>query len=63
MPFVVKNAVSDPRAKSFLFEAQKVMYGGKDISVGDEIFAVASENEGGRGLIGRFWVTLKAGTN
>lgn len=53
MPFVIKAAVSDPRAKRFAFEAQKTMYGGKEIAAGDEIFVLASENEGGRGLIAR----------
>lgn len=53
MPFAIKTAVSDPRAKSFVFAAQKTMYGGKAIAAGDEIFVFASENEGGRGLIAR----------
>src|ERR1051326_4013987 len=53
MPFVIKTAVSDPRAKSFAFAAQKTMYGGKAIAAGDEIFVLASENAGGRGLIAR----------
>jgi hypothetical protein len=53
MPFVIKTAVNDPRAKRFVFAAQKTMYGGKAIAAGDEIFVFASENEGGRGLIAR----------
>jgi hypothetical protein len=53
MPFVIKTAVSDPRARRFVFAAQKTMYGGKAIAAGDEIFIFASENEGGRGLIAR----------
>jgi hypothetical protein len=53
MPFVIKTAVSDPRARRFAFAAQKTMYGGKAIAAGDEIFVFASENEGGRGLIAR----------
>lgn len=57
MPFVIKTAVSDPRARRFVFAAQKTMYGGKAIAVGDEIFVLASENEGGRGLIARGVVT------
>ena len=53
MPFVIKTAVSDPRAKSFAFAAQKTMYGGKAIAAGDEILVFTSENAGGRGLIAR----------
>jgi hypothetical protein len=53
MPFGIKTAVNDPRARRFAFAAQKTMYGGKEIAAGDEIFVLASENEGGRGLIAR----------
>lgn len=53
MPFVIKTAVNDPRAKRFAFAAQKTMYGGKAIATGDEIFIFDSENDGGRGLIAR----------
>ncbi|HEY8698875.1 MAG TPA: hypothetical protein VIM02_14790 [Rhizomicrobium sp.] len=53
MPFVIKTAVNDPRAKRFVFAAQKTMYGGKAIAAGDEIFVLASKNAGGRGLIAR----------
>ena len=49
--FVIKAEVSDPRAKTFVFAAQKTMYGGKQIATGDSIFIFASENEGGPGLI------------
>jgi hypothetical protein len=51
MMFAIKAEVSDPRAKTFAFSAQKTMYGGKDIAKGDTIFVFASENEGGPGLI------------
>ena len=53
MPFVIKTTVNDPRASRCVFGAQKTMYGGKAIAAGDEIFVLASENEGGRGLIAR----------
>ena len=55
--FAVKAAVRDPRAKAFAFIAQKTMYGGKHIAVGDMLFVFASENEGGSGLIARGVVT------
>jgi len=55
--FAVKAEVRDPRAKRFVFAAQKTMYGGRKIAVGDRVFIFASENEGGRGLIGRGVVT------
>jgi hypothetical protein len=55
--FAIKAEVSNPRAGTFEFRAQKTMYGGKRIAVGDTIFIFASENEGGPGLIARGVVT------
>jgi hypothetical protein len=55
--FAIKAEVSDPRAKTFAFAAQKTMYGGKRIADGDTIFVFASENEGGTGLIASGVVT------
>ena len=49
--FAIKAEVSDPRAETFAFSAQKRMYGGKHIAKDDTIFVFASENEGGLGLI------------
>ena len=57
MAFAVKAEVSNPRAGTFAFTAQKTMYGGKHIAEGDTIFVFASENEGGHGLIARGVVT------
>lgn len=57
MAFAIKAEVSDPRAKTFVFTAQKTMYGGKQIAERDVIFVFASENEGGQGLIARGVVT------
>jgi hypothetical protein len=57
MMFAVKAKVSDPRAETFAFSAQKTMYGGKHITKGDTIFVFASENEGGQGLIATGVVT------
>lgn len=57
MVFVIKAAVSDVRAKTFKFTAQKTMYGGKHIATGDTIFVFASENEGGAGLVASGVVT------
>src|SRR6266436_3053202 len=51
MVFAIKAEVNDPQAKTFAFNAQKTMYGGKHIAKGDTIFIFASENEGGSGLI------------
>jgi len=51
--FAIKAEVCDPRAKTFVFTAQKTMYGGKHIVEGDTVFVFASENEGGQGLISR----------
>src|SRR5205823_7267025 len=55
--FAIKAEVNDPRAKTFAFNAQKTMYGGKRIAKGDAIFIFASENEGGPGLIASGVVT------
>jgi hypothetical protein len=57
MMFAIKAEVSDPLAKTFAFNAQKTMYGGKRIAKGDTIFVFASENEGGQGLIASGVVT------
>ena len=55
--FAIKAEVSDLRAETFVFSAQKTMYGGKHITEGDTIFVFASENEGGPGLIASGVVT------
>jgi len=57
MTFAMKAAVSDLRARTFAFTAQKTMYGGKHVARGDIIFVFASENEGGPGLIASGVVT------
>lgn len=57
MAFAIKAEVSDLRAKTFMFTAQKTMYGGKHIAKGDTVFVFASENKGGQGLIARGVVT------
>ena len=57
MAFAIKAEVVDRQAKTFIFIAQKTMYGGKLIAKGDMIFVFASENEGGQGLIARGVVT------
>ena len=53
MAFAIKAEVRDPRVSTFVFTAQKTMYGGKHIAQGDTVFIFASENEGGQGLIAR----------
>jgi hypothetical protein len=55
--FAIKAAVSDPRAETYEFSAQKTMYGGKEVAAGDTIFIFASENEGGNGLVASGVVT------
>jgi len=57
MNYVIKVEIGDPRARSFAFDAQKTMYGGRRIAKGDTIFVFASENEGGPGLIASGVVT------
>jgi len=53
MEFAIKTEIADPAAETFVFSAQKTMYGGKTIAAGDRVFLFASENEGGRGLVAR----------
>jgi len=57
MLYAIKAEIKNLRAKTFVFDAQKTMYGGKNIAEGDTIFIFASENEGGPGLIARGVVT------
>ena len=57
MIFAIKAEVSDPLAETFSFSAQKTMYAGKRIAIGDTIYIFASENEGGIGLIANGVVT------
>jgi len=57
MAFAIKIEVRDPKKKTFAFTVQKTMYGGKYIAEGDEVFVLASENEGGRDPIARGMVT------
>lgn len=58
MVFVIKADLVDPRAKRFVFNGQKTMYGGKHIAEGDTIFIFASENEGRSGLVASGVVTF-----
>lgn len=51
--FAIKAEIRDPAAARFVLAAQKTMYGGKRIAVGDTVFVLASENEGGSGLVAR----------
>jgi hypothetical protein len=62
MAFAIKAEIRDTRAKTFVFAAQKTMYGGKHIAAGDKVFVFASENEGGQGLIARGIVTSAEAT-
>jgi len=57
MIYAIKTDIKDLRAVTFAFPRQKTMYGGKRIAVGDTIFIIASENEGGPGLIAHGIVT------
>ena len=50
MAYVIKTEVRDASADTFIFQAEKTMYGGKQIAAGDPLFIIASENQGGKGL-------------
>jgi hypothetical protein len=58
MAFAIKAEIGDPGAESFAFAAQKTMYGGKHVTEGNMIFVLASEKEGGQGLVARGVVTF-----
>ena len=60
MTFAIKAEVRDLRARTFVFTAQKTMYGGKRVATGDTVFIFASENEAGKGLVARGVVTSAA---
>lgn len=60
--FAIKTEIADPRAGSWTFDAQKTMYDGRRIAVGDVIYVFASENEGGAGLVARGVVTSATAT-
>ncbi|TIT08000.1 MAG: hypothetical protein E5W74_24710, partial [Mesorhizobium sp.] len=62
MAYAIKTGIEDTRARTFVFAAQKTMYGGKRIAEGDVIFLFASENEGGQGLVARGVVTSSEAT-
>ncbi len=51
--FAIKAEVRNLAATIFDFPAQKTMYGGRTVAVGDPIFLFASENAGGAGLFAR----------
>jgi hypothetical protein len=53
MRFAIKVEIADPGAETFVFTAQKTMYGGKRIAGGDTVYLFASENQGGQGLVAR----------
>lgn len=57
MAYAIKAEIPDPTDQTFVFPAQKTMYGGKRIAAGDTIFLFASETEGGQGLVARGIVT------
>jgi hypothetical protein len=60
--YAIKAEIADPDASSWAFAAQKTMYGGRRIAVGDVIYLFASENEGGSGLVARGIVTTAEDT-
>lgn len=60
--YAIKTEVADPHATTWTFAAQKTMYGGKHIAVGDVVYLFASENEGGAGLVARGLVTAAEAT-
>ena len=62
MAYAIKAEIRDTQAESFVFAAQKTMYGGRGIAEGDVVFLFASENDGGQGLVARGVVTSSEAT-
>ena len=60
--YAIKAEVRDCAVSHFEFDAQKTMYGGKNIVTGDHVFIFASENEGGCGLFCKGIVTRTENT-
>jgi hypothetical protein len=60
--YLIKVEIDTPNASIFEFTAQKTMYGGRKIAAGDTIYLMASETEGGSGLVARGIVTEAAPT-
>ena len=46
MMFAIKTEISDLRAETFAFSAQKTMYGGKQIAEGDTIYVLRRAKTG-----------------
>ena len=62
MMYAIKTEVTDLSAASWDFEAQKTMYGGKNIAVSDKVFVFASTTDGGAGLLAAGTVTAAKAT-
>lgn len=60
--YAIKTELTDPAAQGWSFAAQKTMYGGKKLHVGDCIYLFASENAGGIGLVASGRVTAVEAT-
>jgi hypothetical protein len=60
--YAIKAEIADTQAGTWVFAAQKTMYDGRRIAVGDVIYLFASGNEGGSGLVARGVVTSATAT-
>lgn len=60
MAYVIKAEMVDADGETFVFAAQKTMYGGRRIAAGDTVYLFDSENEGGAGLMAKGVVTAAA---
>lgn len=50
---MIKARVDDPGAAAWTFLQHTAMYGGKRLAVGDTVIVLASEHEGGSGLLAK----------
>lgn len=60
--YLLKTHLPEPAAAHWTFLAQKTMYGGKRVAVGDTVYLIASEHTGGTGLVARGVVTAAQAT-
>ncbi len=55
--YALKVALGEPLGDTCAFSAQKTMYGGNRLAVGDVVYVFDSETSGGEGLVARGRVT------
>jgi hypothetical protein len=60
--YVLRVVAFDATAPRIVLDAQKTMYGGKDVAPGDTVYVFVNETGGGARLVGRYTVMSAAPT-